>query len=167
MLPSLVEKLIRSCSKEDQVDVKAFSDALGVSIKLDAQLKNLCEIRFDENSQKPVISLLSSLDKKTKYTFLVIALAEYILTPERVSRTGICYDIFFLDDIYHQRHGYRMLLATRIAMPEHLINIISSTSPEADEVITQANYLPKFLRCCVSDSSALFLIANFGDLLGR
>jgi hypothetical protein len=167
MIPSLIEKLIQSCSREDHVDVKAFCEALGVSIKLDEKLRDLCEIKIDEKSEKPVIWLNPSLDKKTKLTFVVIALAEYILTPDRVSRTGIRYDIFFLDDIYHQRHGYRMLLATRLALPEHLINTISEVSPQSEQVINEANYLPKFLRCCVSDSSALFLINNFSDLSNR
>lgn len=167
MLPSLIEKLITSCAREDHVDVKAFCEALGVVIKIDNELKNLCEIHNDKDTQKPIISLNPALDKKTKFTFVVIALSEYILTPDRVARTGICYDIFFLDDIYHQRHGYRMLLATRIALPEHLINKISNGSPEAETIIANANYLPKFLRCCVSDSSALFLISNFSDLPAR
>lgn len=164
MIPSLVEKLIESCTRDDHVDIKEFCEALGVSIKVAHTIKNLCEIHLEGEDNKPVISLQSSLDKKTKFTFVVIALAEYILTPNRVARTGICYDMFFLEDIYHQRHGYRMLLATRIAMPKDLINIISSTSPEAENIITEANYLPKFLRCCVSNSSALFLLSNFGEL---
>lgn len=164
MLPSLVEKLIESCTREDHIDIKAFCEALGVNIAIRPKLKNLCEIHLEGEEGKPVISLTPTLDKKTKFTFVVIALAEYILTPDRVARTGICYDMFFLEDIFHQRHGYRMLLATRIAIPKHLINIISSSSPEAEKIIHQTNYLPKFLRCCVSNSSALFLLANFSEL---
>ncbi|WP_426359446.1 hypothetical protein ACPUVO_04155 [Pseudocolwellia sp. HL-MZ19] len=164
MLPSLVEKLIESCTREDHIDVKAFCEALGVTIALRPEIKNLCEIHLEGETKSPVISLSPTLDKKTKFTFVVIALAEYILTPDRVARMGICYDIFFLQDIYHQRHGYRMLLATRIALPEKLVNIAGSTSPDAEHIINNSNYLPQFLRCCVNNSSALFLLANFSDL---
>ena len=72
MLPSLVEKLIESCSRENDVDTKAFCKALGVSIKLNHELKNLCEIHIEEESNKPVISLSPSLDKKTKFTFVFL-----------------------------------------------------------------------------------------------
>jgi len=167
MIPSLIQKLIESCTKEDHVDIKEFCNALGVSVAIRPKLKNLCEIHFEkqENGKgKPVISLNPSLDKKAKFTYLAIALAEYILTPDRVTRTGICYDMFFIRDIYHQRHGYRMLLATRIALSEKHINIVSSLSPDAENVINNSNFLPEFVRCSVSNSSALFLLANFSDL---
>jgi hypothetical protein len=164
MLPSLIEKLIESCTREDHIDTKAFCESLGVLIIVRPDIKNLCEIHLEGQDKQPVISLITRLDKKTKFTFVAIALAEYILTPDRVARTGIVYDIFFLEDIYHQRHGYRMLLATRIALPEALVNIVSSTSPEAERIINSSNYLPKFLRCCVNNSSALFLLSNFSEL---
>jgi len=164
MIPSLIEKLIESCTRENYMDVKAFCEALGVSITVRSSLDNLCEIRLEGEDNTPVIALHHTLDKKTKFTFVAIALAEYILTPDRVATSGINYDIFFLEDIYHQRYGYRMLLATRIAMPQTLIDIISASAPEAEKVIEEANYLPKFLRCCVNNSSALFLLSNFSEL---
>jgi hypothetical protein len=57
-----------------------------------------------------------------------------------------------------------MLLATRIALPEALVSVVSSTSPEAEIIINNSNYLPKFLRCWVNNSSALFLLSNFSEL---
>ena len=167
MIPSLVQKLIASCTHDDVVDIKEFCSALGVTVAIRPNLKNLCEIHFekqDGGKNKPVVSLNPSLDKKAKFTYLAIALAEYILTPDRVSRTGICYDMFFIKDIYHQRHGYRMLLATRIALSEKHINIVSSLSPDAEKIINHSNFLPEFVRCCVNDSSALFLLSNFSEL---
>jgi hypothetical protein len=166
MKPFLLQKLIKDATKGDFLDVKMLARELKVTIALvkEKDMKNLCEISANNMAEKPLLKLNETLDKKSRFTFVAIALAEYILTPERVEKTGINYDIFFLSDIYKQRYGYRMLLATRLAVPEHMIEKLCDHAPGADEYVLESDYLPQFLRCCVSNSSALFLLSNFSEL---
>ncbi|MFT5757753.1 MAG: hypothetical protein ACI9LM_002489 [Alteromonadaceae bacterium] len=166
MKPFLLQKLIKDATQGEFLDIKMLAKELEVTIALvkEKDMKNLCEISCDNKEEKALLKLNKTLDKKSRFTFVAIALAEYILTPERVEKTGINYDIFFLSDIYKQRYGYRMLLATRLAVPEHMIEKLCNHDPGADEYIIESDYLPQFLRCCVSNSSALFLLSNFSEL---
>ncbi len=166
MEPFLLQKLIKDATQGEFLDIKTLAKKLNVTIVLakEKDMKNLCEISCNNTSEKPILKLNESLDKKSRFTFVAIALAEYILTPERVEKAGINYDIFFLADIYEQRYGYRMLLATRLAVPEPMIEKLCDHAPGADEYILESDYLPQFLRCCISNSSALFLLSNFSEL---
>ncbi len=164
MIPSLIEKLIESCIVDNTINIKAIADTLGVDIVLSEDIADLCRIAVDPATNKPVISLHPSNDQKTKHSFVAIALAEYILTPNRVTQHGINYDMFFWSDIYHQRHSYRMLLATRLAVPEFIINQLGEPNFSTDKYIADSHYLPQFIRSCINNNSALFLLSNFSEL---
>ena len=164
MIPSVLEKLIKSSTYGDKVNLKEITEFLNITIALDKELTDLCHISLAVEDNKPVIKLNPSNDKKTKHTLVAIAIAEYILTPTRLEGAGIGYDMFFLREIYHQRYSYRMMLATRLAVPEEIINQLEAPTFDTASYVARSSYLPQFIHCCVKDSSAMFLLSNFGDL---
>jgi len=164
ILPFIVKGLIKDNTVGELIDLKSIAKELNIQIKLDQKLKDLCRIIIEKDSRHPTIYLNPNCDTKTKHTFVAIAIAEYILTPRRVSDPGIYYDLFFLDTIYSQKHNYFMLLSTRLAFPEETIAQLEDHSINTDDFVNNCSYLPQFIRCCVSNSSALFLISNFSEL---
>lgn len=165
MKPSLIAQLISDSSSKDSVDLRNIVQTLGIKIKLSNEIVNHCEIRYLSGDESPTVFLNKDLDVQTQQTFVAIALAEYILTPVRVTNKGICYDMFFLNDTLHQQQfSYRMLLATRLVIPKCILEIMHTDSALFDDFVFSSNYLPRFLRSCVQDSTALFLLSNFSDL---
>ena len=164
MIPSVLEKLIKSSTRDGKVDLKQITEFFNINIMIDRQLTDLCQIYVSEQDNKPVIKLSPTNDRKTKYTLVAIAIAEFILTPSRLEGTGIRYDMFFLKEIYHQRYSYRMMLATRLAVPEEIINKLDLPTFDLNAYVIKSDFLPQFIHCCVKDSSALFLLSNFSDL---
>ncbi|PCI58971.1 MAG: hypothetical protein COB35_12460 [Gammaproteobacteria bacterium] len=167
----LIKNMIKGNTHDNTINIKGIANKLGIEILITSHLStDLAQVYVDEND-KPVIQINENTDLETKYTLMVIAMADYILKPKKVSKTGIIYDMFFLDDIFSQRYHYRMLLATRLAFPEHVIEKLCNkvaTIGENDinymNFVQQSNYLSQFIRSCIDDSSALFLIKNTNDL---
>ena len=167
------QQLIKSASEGDTINLKKICQSLGLKLKINTELTDLCRIAFDENGNA-VIQLNASLDKRTKFTFVAICAAEYIINSERVRDTGVTYDIFFLRDIHANRATNLIMLATRLAIPEHIIEKIANASevqftkpPESerfdiDAYIEQSDYLPEFIRSVIKQSSSKLLLDSLG-----
>lgn len=174
MLDSPLVQLIKSCTTGDKVDLKKICDTVSIKLKADPNLTDLCRIGRDENRQL-TIWIKPSLDSKTRFTLVAIATAEYILQPERVNENGINYDLFALSDLHRKKHTPYLMLATRLAIPEHIIEKLV----EAEELQFEAKsirdnsdrfdresytensiYLPEFIQCVVRESSGKLLLDN-------
>lgn len=163
-----LSKLIASNTEDGIVDLKNVVRTLGVKISFCDTMKDLCEIKIQgskdgEDDVHPVIILKKGLSQEESCTFIAIAIAEYILTYERVRDGGIRYDIFFLSGIHQQRYSYRLLLATRLAMSEEVITLFNQGSPACEKYKENLPYIPEFLRSCIPGHSASFLLSNFAD----
>ncbi|MGJ8693419.1 MAG: hypothetical protein ACSHW0_13165 [Thalassotalea sp.] len=174
MAISPVTRLIEACTVNDKIDLKKICDKLKVSLKAASDLTDLCKIGCDEQRQL-VIWINPKIDAKTRFTLVVIAIAELILQPERVKDGGISYDIFTLKDLHRKKHSPYLMLATRLAVPEHIIEKIVAADEmefeskilrqrtdifDRDAYINNAIYLPEFIRCVVRESSGKLLLDN-------
>ncbi len=169
MSNSGLQQLIESATQEDKVDLRKICQTLGVKVKIDESLNDLCRIDSNE-SQQATIWFKQSLDKQTKLTLIAIALAELVLHPNRVNSQGVNYDVFFLRDLTKNKTSKLMMLATRLAMPEHIIDKVSNeievnfsrpTTEEkfdVDKYIRDSNYLPDFVRCSIKQCTGMFLL---------
>jgi len=171
MSSNAIEKLIQSATDGDTVDLKAICKKLHIRVALDETLSDQCKIGLDKQ-QRLNIWLNPTLDKKTKFTYVAIATAEYIIDPERVAEQGVSYDIFFLKDLNKNKATKLIMLATRLAVPEHIIEHLANALDlqftknnvfdkfDYDGYIANANYLPEFLKCVIKESSSKLLIDN-------
>ncbi|MDO6445880.1 hypothetical protein Q4493_08865 [Colwellia sp. 1_MG-2023] len=166
-----LQSLIQSATIGDTVDLKSICQTLELKIRMEENSQDLCKIC--ENDDKQIIIWLNkTLDQKTKFTFVAIAVADYILDPERVSRHGVIYDMFFLRDLSANKATKLIMLATRLAIPEHIIEKLSNALEaqfskaediepfDADAYVRNAKYLPEFVRCAIKESTSMFLIDN-------
>lgn len=166
-----LHSLIQSATVGDIVDLKSICQTLEIKIRMDDSLQDLCKIGENENKHI-IIWLKDSLDQKTKFTFVAIAVADYILDPDRVIKQGVVYDMFFLRDLSANKATKLIMLATRLAVPEHIIEKLSNALEaqfskddtiepfDADEYVRNAKYLPEFVRCAIKESSSMFLMDN-------
>jgi len=167
-----ISSLIKSATVGDVVDLKIICKTLNIGLKMDSELSDLCKIEVDKNS-RVVIWLDPKLDKKTKFTLVAIAVAEYLIHPARVSaQGGVVYDMFFLKELNSKKRSKLIMLATRLVIPEIIIEKLSdaldnqfSTSGakekfNADSYIANSDYLPEFMRCIIKESTSMFLLEN-------
>lgn len=166
-----LHSLIQSATVGDTVDLKSICKTLEIRIRMGDNSQDLCKIGEDENKHI-IIWLNNSLDKKTKFTFVAIAVADYILDPDRIIKQGVGYDMFFLRDLSANKATKLIMLATRLAVPEHIIEKLSNALEaqfskddtiepfDADAYVKNAKYLPEFVRCAIKESTSMFLIDN-------
>jgi hypothetical protein len=166
-----VHSLIQSATVGDTVDLKSICQTLDIKIRMDDSSQDLCKINENENKQI-TIWLNTKLDQKTKFTFVAIAVAEYIIDADRVIKHGVVYDMFFLRDLNVNKATKLIMLATRLAVPEHIIEKLSNALEaqfskdntiepfDADEYVRNAKFLPEFIRCAIKESTSIFLVDN-------
>ena len=163
LTPTLISKLINENTHGSEIDLKAIAQALDVRVITNSGLDDLCRITLAKGDKGPTIELNPKLDKQTKFTLVVIAIAEYILSFERVAQKGITYDMFFIKNLSEEKYSYRMLLATRLAFPESVMREIDSNPTAFSEFVSTSKYLPEFVRLCSPDKSLSFVLSNFGS----
>ena len=142
---------------------------------LDSDLPDLCKIGLDKN-RKLTIWLHPKNDKPTKMTLVAFCTAEYIIDPERVRTNGVVYDMFFLKDQFKNKTTKLVMLATRLVMPEYIIDHIANESEisfsrkcdqierfDVDGYIQQSDYLPEFIRCAIKESTGMFILDSFSQ----
>jgi len=168
---SEINSLIKTATVGDVVDLKVICQALNIALKIDNELGDLCKIGVGAND-KVTIWLNAKLDKKTKFTLVAIAIAEYIIHPNRVGGQGVIYDMFFLKELNSKKRSKLIMLATRLVIPEHIIEKLSDALDnqfsndkindpfDADSYIANAGYLPEFIRCIIKESTSMFLLDN-------
>lgn len=171
MSDSGFRKLIETAVEGDYVNLKTICLTLDIKLVIDKKLKDLCKVGVDEE-QRATIWLNSDLDKKTKMTMVAIAVAEYIIHPERVLSSGVVYDVFFLRELTTNKSTKLIMLATRLAVPEHIIEKIVLENEvnflktkdydkfDIDNYIANSSYLPEFIRCVIKESTGIFLLDN-------
>lgn len=172
MQGGLITKLIADATNGDKVDLKQICDTLNIQLKAAPELKDYCNI-YRDTKGKTVIRLNPSINSKTRFTLVAIAVAEFILHHERVDEIGITYDMFSLSNLNHKKHTPFMMLATRLAIPEHIIEKLVNTSNNFVEsknkttssekfdpqvYISHSIYLPEFVRAVVGESSGRLLL---------
>ncbi|GLX77012.1 hypothetical protein tinsulaeT_03520 [Thalassotalea insulae] len=174
MSNSAIQRLIESATHQDTVDLKAICQSLHIRVVLDEQLQDYCKIGIDVD-EKLTIWLNTKIDKKTKFTFVAIATAEWLIHPDRVKDQGVSYDIFFLRELTNYKASKLIMLATRLAVPEHIIEKLSDALEvqftkndaadnfDSDAYIENSDYLPEFLRCVIKVSSSIFLLDNLSS----
>lgn len=166
-----LHSLIQSATFGDTVDLKSICQTLEIKIRMEDNSQDLC--RICENDDKQIIIWLNkTIDQKTKLTFVAIAVADYILDPERVSKHGVNYDMFFLRDLSANKATKLIMLATRLAIPEHIIEKLSNAleaqfskdedieSFDGDAYVRNSKFLPEFVRCAIKESTSMFLMDN-------
>ncbi|MEW6992310.1 hypothetical protein AADZ91_16700 [Colwelliaceae bacterium 6441] len=165
-----IHSLIQSATVGDTVDLKTICRTMNIKLKFDDNLQDLSKIGLDDQRQI-TIWLNNSLDNKTKSTLVAIAVAEYIISPEKVLQRGVVYDVFFLKDLQKNKATNLIMLATRLAIPEHIIEKLTnsielqfskdqSESFDPNAYIANAVYLPEFIKCAIKQSSSMLLIDN-------
>lgn len=174
MIDSALNRLIKSCTVGDKVDLKQICDTIKISLRADPELNDLGRIGRDKQ-QKLVIWLKPSLDARSRFTLVAIAVAEFILQPDRVNKNGINYDMFALSDLHRKKHSPFMLLATRLTIPEHIIEKLveaeeldfqakkireKSNRFDREAYIENSIYLPEFIKSVVRESSGKVLLDN-------
>jgi len=76
----LVKHIIKENTIADSINIMGIAKRLSIEINIESDLNDLGKVYLDKNEQV-IISLNDQCDKKTKYTLMVIAMADYILTP--------------------------------------------------------------------------------------
>lgn len=163
---SVVVNLIEKHSHNDVIDIMDMASSMGISVdsvKMETTTDVAIMKQGDEDT-RPKIELNITNSVEQNYTLVALLLADCLIAPKKVQREGFKYEIFFLKDLRQFRLTRTFLLATRLAIPEHVINQIDEFNFNIHDYIGKTKYLPSFINNMIKNSNANFIVIN--NLLG-
>ena len=163
---NVILALIEKHTKDDVIDIMEMAESLGINVKFVEMDRStdVAVMKQEEEDNRPKIELNIINSIEDNYTLVALLLADSFIAPQRASNEGFKYEVFFLKELRHYRLTRTLLLATRLAIPEEVINQIDEVDFDIDAYIAKAKYLPSFVNNMVKDSNASFLVIN--NLLG-
>jgi len=162
----VVMSLIEEHSHNEVIDIMAMASSMGINVSyvdMDAST-DVAVMKQGEEDKRPKIELNKNNTIEQNYTLVALLLADCFIAPQKASTEGFKYEIFFLKDLRNYRLTRTLLLATRLAIPENIINQIDEFDFNIDEYIAKTNYMPSFVNNMVKSSNASFLFIN--NLIG-
>lgn len=78
---------------------------------------------------------------------LALLFAEYLLSLKKESKKVYTCDMFFLRELRQYRISRQLFLATRLVMPESVIDDLDKMKLQANSYAKQAELLPAFINC--------------------
>lgn len=162
----VVINLIEKHTENDIIDIMEMANSMGISVNTVAMetSTDVATMIQREGDKRPKIELNKSNTIEQNNTLVAILLADCLIAPKKLQNDGFKYEIFFLKDLRQFRLTRTFLLATRLAIPEHIINQIDTFGFNIDAYIAKTNYLPSFVHNMVKNSNASFVVIN--NLLG-
>jgi hypothetical protein len=163
---NVVVNLIEKHSHNEVIDIMEMADSMGISVETVVMetSTDVAIMKQSEGDKRPKIELNKTNDIEQNYTLVALLLADCLIAPKKAQNDGFKYEIFFLKDLRQFRLTRTFLLATRLAIPEHIINQIDVFGFNIDAYIGKTNYLPSFVNNMVKNSNASFVVIN--NLLG-
>lgn len=163
---NVVVNLIDKHAQNEVIDIMDMAASMGISVDsvVMETTTDVAIMKQGENDKRPKIELNKTNSIEQNYTLVALLLADCLIAPKKVQREGFKYEIFYLKDLRQFRLTRTFLLATRLAIPEEIINNIDEFSFNLDAYIAKTNYLPGFINNMIKNSNANFIVIN--NLLG-
>jgi len=161
-----VVSLIEKHTKDEVIDIMDVASSMDVSVQY-VEMESSTDVAIMKQgkvNKRPDIFLNKTNTIEQNYTLVALLLADCFIAPQKAKNEGFKYEIFFLKDLRNYRLTRTLLLATRLAIPEEIINQIDVFGFNIDAYIAKTNYMPSFVNNIVKNSSASFLMIN--NLLG-
>lgn len=163
---NVVVSLIEKHSQDEVIDIMVMAQSMGISVD-HVEMKTSTDVAImkqGEEDKRPKIELNKTNKIEQNYTLVALLLADCLISPKKLQRGGFKYEIFFLKDLRQYRLTRTFLLATRLAIPEKIINKVDVFGFNIDAYIAKTHYLPGFVNNMVTNSNANFVVIN--NLLG-
>lgn len=162
----IVISLIEKHSHNEVIDVMAMASSMGISVDyVEMEVStDIATMNQGEEDKRPKIKLNKTNSIAQNHTLVALLLADCFIAPQKMRNEGFKYEIFYLKDMRHYRFTRTFLLATRLAIPEQIINQVDDFGFNIDAYIATTNYLPGFVNNMVKNSNASFMVIN--NLLG-
>jgi len=163
---NVVVSLIEKHSQDEVIDIMSMAASMGISVNYVVMetSTDVAIMKQVEGDSRPKIELNKTNNIEQNYTLVALLLADCLIAPKKLQRGGFKYEIFYLKDLRQYRLSRTFLLATRLAIPEQIINQIDEFGFNLDAYIGKTHYLPSFINNTVKNSNASFVVIN--NLLG-
>jgi len=161
-LTNVIVSLIEKHTKDEVIDIMDMAESMGIRVRY-VEMETSTDVatmKQGEVNKRPDIELNINNTTEQNYTLVALLLADCFIAPQKAKYEGFKYEIFFLKDLRNFRLSRTLLLATRLAIPDSIINQIGEFGFNIDAYIARTNYMPSFVNNIVKNSSASFLMIN-------
>lgn len=157
-----LQKLVEHCTTDEVVDTRELAVQLNCAVVHKTFSTADKGVLLPPNATRlgrTAIVLSEDNSEAENRTLIPLLLADYILNnnPDAIKRFSC--DVFFLAEVRRYRASRHMFLATRLALPEHIIERITGINFDTNGYARRACLLPNFVNCA-------FHSHEVGGLLG-
>ena len=152
--PLYIKKCIPFCSQSDDalIDIPKLIEHLGFVIERVA-MNDKAIIRHQADEVQAYLYLNEELDEVESNAISVLIVSEYLLRYEKNKTKTIVFDVFYLDDIKQARMSKHIFLATRLAIPEKVIEELDEFNSDKANYSAKAKLPMYFLDLAKKQSS--------------
>lgn len=161
-----IEQVIEQHDCGEYIDVRGVAESLRISIH-DREMNDdtLVGVLFkstQKTDEKPIriLNLKPGMSYQEQNTAIAILLAKYCLTPEYIDTKGYRLNIFEMKSFRESRFSRLMYLATRMALPESMIEHINDVKVQHIQIEAVNHFLSEFVHCTVKGHTIKFLLDN-------
>lgn len=163
-----LETLLKEACSEDNeyVDIRNLCERLRINISTKGEhLETTQMARFytednEDKYQRRFITLSPSLSECEQNTVIAILIAKFCLVPDAIHERGHEVNVFDFKSLRTIRFSRLMYLATRIALPEEIIEKIDDITLSNKNLKATEMFTSDFVSCAVKGHTIQFLLDN-------
>lgn len=176
MLGTTLKQQVQACTKGEVVDITKLVEMLGGEVCLycasTVEKGELASEVVATNEETGTVTsrytfrLNDKNSKQENNTVLALLLAEYILNASQseVLKEKYQLDVFFLRGLRNVRMSKQVILATRLVLPESVIEQAGEINFDTAGYARKAGLLPEFVSCAYSDVSVHGILGMFDSI---
>lgn len=161
-----IEQVLDENDKGEYIDVRGVAESLRISIH-DREMNDdtLVGVMFrshrkSEEKTPRILNVKPGLSYQEQNTVIAILLAKYCLYPEFMDTKGYRLNIFEMKTFRETRFSRLMYMATRMALPESVIEQINDVKVQHIHVEATEHFLSEFIYSTVKGHTIQFLLDN-------
>ncbi len=155
-LGRLIERAVAYNTDEGVVDVFGVAANLGCEIVTEFKHSTLIAAMRPCSSEDKLaeIALNKNNDHATNRTVVAIMLADYLINLVHCRSKKITVDTFFLSEIRNYKMSSSIMIGTRIAIPNEVINMFDCPTFDSLSYACEAELLPNFVSSTLKMSNS-------------
>lgn len=158
-----VKKCINHCKneEEDKIDIQSLVSYLGFKVHF-KEMEDKAYIDYNGRNNYAELFINKNLSRENKNAIAVLIIAEFFVRFRDGQKKRVSFDMFYLNNIKHIKMSKQIFLATRLALPEKVINKLDTFDSDK-ESYSKYSDLPVYFLDLAKNKSSVELYLKVTD----
>ena len=163
MFARYVKKCINYCIEQDEltINIPKLVKHLGFKVYF-KEMENKATIKYDGLKNYASLYINQELSLEDKNAIAVLIIAEFLVRFQQYKKKEIHFDMFYIDNIKQSKMSKQVFLATRLALPEKVINKLDNFDSDKEKYSQKAK-LPVYFLDLAKKRKSVELFLQMSD----